>query len=73
MQSTDSGVCLLLEDYVLRESGRYAHSPFAIKDLATKYGFSVLVSENSVLRAEGASQIMGSLFVLQKYSSNNEP
>ena len=52
-------------DYVLRPSGRYAHSPTYIRTLARRHGFSVKVCENAGLRREMGQWIMGDLFILQ--------
>ena len=52
-------------DYILRPSGRYAHSNNYIKMLADKNGFVIASSQNTNLRREGEQQIIGELFVLR--------
>ncbi len=52
-------------DYVLRPSGRYAHSRHYIKTLANEYGFTIELSQYDNLRNEGLQPIKGELFVLK--------
>jgi predicted TPR repeat methyltransferase len=52
-------------EYLLRESGRYAHTNAYIHRLAADHGFDMLHSESLVLRKEGGSLITGTLFVLR--------
>jgi predicted TPR repeat methyltransferase len=52
-------------EYLLRESGRYAHTDSYVQYLSGKYGFKMLHSENVVLRKEGGSAIQGTLYVLE--------
>ena len=54
------------QDYILRPSGRYAHSKNYIKALADKYGFVIASSQSTNLRMEGQQQLPGELFVLTK-------
>jgi len=54
------------QDYILRPSGRYAHSKNYIKALADKCGFVIASSQTTNLRLEGQQQIIGELFVLTK-------
>jgi predicted TPR repeat methyltransferase len=53
------------EDYQLRSSGRYAHSPEYIKRLAKKCGFEVTASSLEPLRKESDKWVEGALFVLR--------
>jgi predicted TPR repeat methyltransferase len=52
--------------YMLRPTGRFAHSPSYIEDLARRHGFSVLIHERFVLRTEAARPIAGLLYILGK-------
>ena len=54
----------LEQDYILRSSGRYAHSRNYIEALAEKYGFVMAASQTTNLRKEAQHQIIGELFVL---------
>jgi predicted TPR repeat methyltransferase len=51
--------------YVLRPSGRYAHSHHYIETLANEHGFTIELSQNNNLRNEGLQPIKGELFVLR--------
>ena len=53
------------EHYVLRRSGRYAHSQAYIRSLAEKYNFAVKVCRSSELRKERQQWVMGDLFALK--------
>lgn len=52
------------EDYRLRGSGRYAHSPGYIKLLADQHAFSLEVCRDHGIRKEKQQWIAGNLFVL---------
>jgi predicted TPR repeat methyltransferase len=56
------------QDYVLRSSGRFAHSRHYIESLANSHNFVIADSRATDLRMEGTQPIKGDLFVL-KYSS----
>lgn len=51
--------------YVLRSSGRYAHSIEYIRQLAAEAGLSERSMESVVLRKEGGQPMMGSIFIYQ--------
>ena len=53
------------KDYVLRPSGRYAHSPAHIQSLAAKHRMSVEFSQSCGLRKEKGQWVMGDLYVLK--------
>lgn len=53
------------QGYVLRPSGRYAHSRNYIEVLADKFGFTIASSQTTNLRKEAQQQIIGELFVLK--------
>jgi len=53
------------QDYILRPTGRYAHSRKYIEALADKYGFVIAASQTTNLRKEGQQQIIGELYVLK--------
>lgn len=53
-------------DYVLRPSGRYAHSQGYVEKLAATYGFSVAHCAACDLRKEAAAMIVGTVCVLKK-------
>ena len=52
--------------YVLRGSGRYAHSDEYIRELAGQHGFDLVSQETCVLRQDYGKPIPGSLHVLRK-------
>jgi predicted TPR repeat methyltransferase len=52
-------------DYVLRKSGRYAHSPDYIQLLARKTGFDDIMLKSVALRKEGGNWIQGDLYILK--------
>jgi predicted TPR repeat methyltransferase len=53
------------QDYVLRSSGRFAHSRHYIEALTTAHGFEIAASQSTDLRMEGTQPIKGELFVLK--------
>lgn len=53
------------EDYVLRKTGRYAHSEAYIRSLAKNYNFTVEICRSSELRKERQQWVMGYLFALK--------
>jgi predicted TPR repeat methyltransferase len=52
------------ENYLLRTSGRYAHSPRYIRDLAARHGLAVMNLETQVIRMEADQPITGDIFIL---------
>ncbi|MBF0370923.1 MAG: tetratricopeptide repeat protein [Magnetococcales bacterium] len=56
------------QDYLLRESGRYAHSRAYINRLATEIGFDMVSTEPVHIRKESEQWIEGDVFVLRKGS-----
>jgi predicted TPR repeat methyltransferase len=48
----------------LRRSGRYAHDPDALVELANRLGFRLLARRSAVLRREGGSPVRGELLLL---------
>lgn len=50
--------------YVLRNSGRYAHSPEYVESLAHEFGFTISARETTTIRKERGSSIQGELFTL---------
>lgn len=55
----------LEQDFVLRPTGRYAHSRNYIEKLASTHGFAIASSQSIDLRMEGQQQIKGELFALK--------
>jgi predicted TPR repeat methyltransferase len=53
------------DGYVLRPTGRYAHTRLYIETLARRFGFTIKLSRLENLRNEGLQPIQGELFVLQ--------
>jgi predicted TPR repeat methyltransferase len=53
------------KDFVLRKSGRYAHSPEYIQTLAGKTGFEVCILKTVALRKENGNWIKGQLYILK--------
>ncbi len=51
--------------YVLRPTGRYAHSRHYIEALARMHGFAIDLSQHDNLRNEGLQPIKGELFILR--------
>lgn len=56
---------VLEQEYILRPSGRYAHSRNYIETLAHTHGFSIAASRSTDLRMEGQQPVKGELFVLK--------
>ena len=52
------------DDFVLRESGRYAHNPEYIRFLAKEYDFQVLRQRRTGLRREREQWVNGYLYIL---------
>ena len=52
------------EDYLLRESGRYAQSPDYIRHLAKNSGLTITTSKPVTVRREGKLPLAGYVFVL---------
>lgn len=59
-------------DYVLRKTGRFAHSPAYIQRLAKDHGFIVKASESIGLRKEEGRWIKGELYNLKYQYSLSE-
>ena len=57
---------LLLGDYELQSTGRYAHSAAYIQSISDKYGFQVLVHQTVGLRKNKGNWIQGDIWVLQQ-------
>jgi predicted TPR repeat methyltransferase len=55
-----------VDQFVLRNSGRYAHAAGYVKTLAEKSGLKMLAQEPSILRKEGGKNMDGWLFVFTK-------
>lgn len=54
------------KDFVLREAGRYAHSPVYVRMLAAQHGFMVQAEEAAVLRQNLGADVPGGLYALRK-------
>ena len=54
------------DGFVLRESGRYAHSVGYISALADRFGFAMVTVEDVVVRKESGKDIQGNVFVLRR-------
>ena len=52
-------------DYVLRPSGRYAHSQQYLRSVSDRHGFSVITMRTENLRKQKEVWIPGDLVVLQ--------
>jgi predicted TPR repeat methyltransferase len=52
------------EDFILRTSGRYAHSRSGIESLARSHGFAILEITPSTLRQESGEDMRGLLVIL---------
>lgn len=55
-------------DYILRQTGRYAHSRAYIRSIAEAHGFAVEKNWPAVLRKENGRAVRGEISVLQKSS-----
>ena len=55
-----------VEDFVLRSSGRYAHSRYGIEALARSHGFSINEISPSILRQESGEDMRGLLVILSR-------
>ena len=72
-QRTQAGACFLFSiercddaDYMLRPSGRYAHSRTYIERLAASFGFAIAVSSPVKIRMEAGVPLMGDIFMLRR-------
>lgn len=54
------------DDFILQQSGRYAHSTSYIKSLTKRYRFRALTQKNARIRKEKGEWIMGEFYILQK-------
>jgi predicted TPR repeat methyltransferase len=52
-------------DYVLRRTGRYAHSRIYIQSVAKEHGFVIEMCQSAGIRKERGQWIMGDIFVLK--------
>ncbi len=52
-------------DYVLRETGRFAHSPNYIRSLAGKHGLEIVSREDCVVRKDWRGDMTGEVYVLK--------
>ncbi|MFQ5672417.1 MAG: tetratricopeptide repeat protein [Nitrospinales bacterium] len=59
-------------DYILRPTGRYAHSRAYIRSLAERYGFSIEYCRSVDVRKEKDRGIPGDLFILAKTKQSNQ-
>lgn len=53
-------------DFVLRSSGRYAHGPRYVQDLAHEHGLETVASEQVKLRKENGVYLTGTLFAFRR-------
>lgn len=53
-------------EYVLRPSGRYAHSPAYIESLAAEFGFAITYTSPAKIRMEKGVPEMGDIFALRR-------
>lgn len=54
------------DGYMLRATGRYAHSVNYINSLATDNNFDILTEKNVLLRMDAGSEIRGMMYILRK-------
>lgn len=54
------------DDFILRESLRYAHSPAYAGGLCAAHGFDILASEQSTIRFDAGKPVSGVLFLARK-------
>lgn len=52
-------------DFCLQITGRFAHAPEYIRNLAQQYHFEMLLEENLVLRMNNEEPVTGTLFILK--------
>jgi predicted TPR repeat methyltransferase len=57
------------DDYILRPTGRYAHSFSYIQTLAKKYGFKIAKHRPEAIRQEKGQEISGDVYILQLNSA----
>ena len=55
------------EDFVLRDSGRFAHAPEYIQELAETTGFSIEYQERASIRLHEKKSLPGVIFVLKRH------
>lgn len=53
------------EQFILRNTGRYAHSHNYIESVAAANGFDIIASRETLLRKEGAEWLAGELFIIR--------
>ncbi|MFT7654788.1 MAG: putative TPR repeat methyltransferase [Candidatus Azotimanducaceae bacterium] len=58
------------DNYVLLQSGRYAHSKNYIQTLSDKHGFKIKVCDIAPLRTEMGKIIKGTYYVLEKFTKS---
>jgi predicted TPR repeat methyltransferase len=58
------------DDYVLRPTGRYAHSFSYIQTLAKQHGFKIVKHRPEAIRKEEGEEISGDVYILQLNSEN---
>lgn len=54
------------EDYILRRTGRFAHSPAYIFKLAAENGYTAALFDEIIVRLDNETPVAGNLFVLSK-------
>jgi predicted TPR repeat methyltransferase len=60
---------LAAQPFYLQNSGRFAHQPQYIQQLAEQYGYSILQEASVCLRQQAGQAVMGMIFVLQKQAA----
>jgi predicted TPR repeat methyltransferase len=53
------------DDYILRPTGRYAHSFLYVQNLAKKHGFKIAKHRPEVIRKEKGQEIFGDVYIFQ--------
>jgi len=53
------------DDYILRPTGRYAHSFSYIQTLAKSHGFKIVKHRPEAIRKEEGQEISGDVYILQ--------
>ncbi|HLF85663.1 MAG TPA: tetratricopeptide repeat protein [Nitrospiria bacterium] len=64
-ESIDSSSSPQGKDYLLRQTGRYAHSLSYIKSLAREYNFEITICQQAVIRRHNEEGIIGDHLVLR--------
>lgn len=59
--------------WVLRPSGRYAHSDDYVRGLAAEHGFQVALRQDLDIRADASGAVPGSIWVLRKHAASDAP